>query len=205
MKVNIGKFVNYVGAYQIADHLKYIGVSDDNCYKIGTWLSNTWIQNVCEWIHSKQTRKVKVKIHAYDTWNLDGTLAYIILPGLKLLKTDKHGSAMTDDEDVPEYLKSINAPPKENEWDVDDLCHLRWAWVLDEMIWTFEQLHPDNDWEAQYFTHPEKKELIDEKDDEDFMANISKIKYDKEGHTKHNNRIDNGLRLFGKYYRGLWT
>ena len=29
-------------------------------------------------------------------------------------------------------------------------------------------------------------------------------KYDKEAHEKHDERIDNGLRLFGKYYQGLW-
>jgi hypothetical protein len=28
--------------------------------------------------------------------------------------------------------------------------------------------------------------------------------WDKEGYDKHSKRIDNGLRLFGKYYRGLW-
>jgi hypothetical protein len=29
-------------------------------------------------------------------------------------------------------------------------------------------------------------------------------KFDVEGYQAHSKRIDNGLRLFGKYYRGLW-
>ena len=33
---------------------------------------------------------------------------------------------------------------------------------------------------------------------------ISKIKVDHEGLDAHNERIKNGLRLFGKYYRTLW-
>ena len=28
--------------------------------------------------------------------------------------------------------------------------------------------------------------------------------YDRDGHKKHEERIDNGILLFGKYYRGLW-
>ena len=28
--------------------------------------------------------------------------------------------------------------------------------------------------------------------------------FDSEGYTKHQERINNGLRLFGKYYRALW-
>ena len=28
--------------------------------------------------------------------------------------------------------------------------------------------------------------------------------WDKEGHTKEAERIQNGFRLFGKYYQGLW-
>ena len=29
-------------------------------------------------------------------------------------------------------------------------------------------------------------------------------KFDSEGYDAWNKRIENGLRLFGKYYRGLW-
>jgi hypothetical protein len=31
------------------------------------------------------------------------------------------------------------------------------------------------------------------------------FKVDREGMTKHQDRIDNGLRLFGKYFSGLWN
>jgi hypothetical protein len=29
---------------------------------------------------------------------------------------------------------------KENEWDMDAMAESRWEWVLNEIIWTFEQL-----------------------------------------------------------------
>ena len=36
-------------------------------------------------------RKVDIKIESFDTWNLDSTLALIILPALIQLKETKHG------------------------------------------------------------------------------------------------------------------
>jgi hypothetical protein len=58
----------------------------------------------------------------------------------------------TDDEDVPEYLRSHMAQPKEHEWDTDSLHFMRWDWILDEMIWAFEQKVNDNV-EDQFFDH----------------------------------------------------
>ena len=37
-----------------------------------------------------------------------------------------------------------------------------------------------------------------------FMEQIGKTKIDTVGLNAHNARIDNGLRLFGKYFRTLW-
>ena len=67
------------------------------------------------------------------------------------------------------------------------------------MIWTFEQLSIwDN--EAKFYTHMTK--TIDW--DKDINKSIRNIKVDRVGLKKHHARIDNGLRLFGKYYRTLW-
>jgi hypothetical protein len=46
-----------------------------------------------------------IKIDRWDTWNMDSTLAPIILPMLKQLREDKHGSGIVDIEDVPEHLR----------------------------------------------------------------------------------------------------
>lgn len=208
MKVHIGPFKNWIGPYQIADLLKYVGVSEDKCHSIGERLSETFLSKLCNWIDSKRKRKVKVRIDNYDVWNMDSTLAYIILPMLKKLKECQHGAPFTDDDDAPEHLRSYNAPKKENEWDTDDFHFPRWEWILDEIIWTFEQIHPDYDWESQYHTGVAD---IQWKDCNDGTGNSEMIRgpkdthvFDKEGYTKHQERISNGLRLFGRYYQGLW-
>ena len=209
MKVFIGKYTNWTGPYQIADSLMHLGVSTDTCFKIGTWLSEkTPLSTICEWIYKQKHRKVYVKIHDYDTWNMDSTLPHIILPMLIQLNKTKHGAPFTDDDDVPTgmNLRSDEAPPKEQEWDTDGNHFTRWDWVLGEIIWTFTQLHPDTDWESKYHTgeHDYNFSKIDESISELVKGPNHTHVFDKDGYTAHSARIDNGLRLFGKYYRGLW-
>lgn len=208
MKVKIGNFPTWWGPYQIANLLQYVGVSEDRCHEIGGWLADkTPLSTVCEWIHSKRKRTMTVKLDYWDTWNMDTTLAIIVLPMLKQLKATKHGSPSVADEDVPEHLRSTNAPPKENEWDTDAFWHDRWTWVLDEMIWTFEQLHPDYDWEQQFHTGEIDITFEDSADGDGFVmarGPNDTHKFDSEGYAAHSARIDKGLVLFGKYFRALW-
>ena len=144
-----------------------------------------------------------VKIDSYDTWSMDHTLADIILPMLKQLKATKHGAPHTDDDDVPEYLRSYMAQPKEHEWDTDDLHFMRWDWILDEMIWAFEQKVDDTS-EDQFFDHTEVAHLSPKEWLKNINENVSKTKYDQEGHKAWLDRKSNGFRLFGKYYEALW-
>jgi len=143
-----------------------------------------------------------IRIDRWDTWSFDHTLADIILPGLKQLKADKHGAPHTDDGDVPEYLRSHMAQPKENEWDTDSLWFMRWDWVLDEMIWAFEQKVAD-DAESQFFDHSECPTDPHARL-EDLTNGASKVKYDEAGHRVWLDRKRNGFRLFGKYFEALW-
>lgn len=166
----------------------------------------TKLYSFLNWIHSKKKRKVYVHIDRWDTWSMDVTLAFIIHPMLLKLRDEKHGSPSVDDEDVPDHLKSTAAPAKEHDYDTDDNHHLRWEWVLDEMIFAFEsKLNPD--WEYQFTTgeYDYDFEVVDD-------TGMSQL-VEGSGHTavtdwdaKHayGKRIENGFRLFGKYYQGLW-
>ena len=152
-----------------------------------------------------------VKIDYYDTWSMDRTLSPIILPMLKQLQTTKHGAPFVDDEDVPEELRSTSAPPKENEWDTDDNHFKRWDWVLDQMIWSFEQLN-DDDNDAQFHTGVhDKKSVACAWDDNGKATMYEMVKgendtshFDGDGYKAHHEKIQVGLTLFGKYYRNLW-
>lgn len=218
MYVNIGPFKNWIGPFQISDYLQVFGVSKDKCHEIGEFLSEkTWLGPICTWIDKRRKRKVVIRIDKYDTWNMDGTLAPIILPMLVQLKVTKHGAAFVDDNDVPEYIRSTSAKPKENEWDTDGYHFDRWDWVLDEMIWSFEQLQPDSKWEEQYHSGVRDFKFVESEQEytDSETGKVSKtyemVKgpndthvFDAEGFDKHVKRMDAGLLLFGKYFRHLW-
>ena len=163
-----------------------------------------WLTKVCQgWakIASFFNRKIDyVKIDYWDTWNMDSSLSQIILPMLKQLKARKHGAPYVDDEDVPPKLRSTTKAAqkaKKEEWDTDGNHFKRWDYVLDEMIWAFEQLN-DDDHDSKFFDHSK----VDESGD--LNRQMSQIKFDKKGYKAHHERISNGTRLFGKYYRSLW-
>jgi hypothetical protein len=68
---------------------------------------------------------------------------------------------------------------------------------MDELIWTFDQLSDwDND--GKFFNHTAAEK------EPDFNKSYKLVKINHKGLKKHHDRIDNGLRLFGKYYRSLW-
>ena len=203
MKVYIGPYVEWIGPYQIADKIPFL--SEDSKEKVGDFLDKTWVRNVCEWFYSKQERKIKVRLEKYDTWNVDSTLSPVILPLLKQLKETKRGSAYVDDEDLPTTMRYSN--PNENG--VDNWVHHKWDWVLDEMIWAFEQLN-DPEWEEKFYHGTPEYETTEEEDNDYgpcFRIKQTNPDYwvDYEGMKLYNERIINGTRLFGKYYQNLWS
>ena len=221
--MRIGKYINWIGPYQIADKIffwceKY--PSEELCKRwdyeakdrLGEFLAgkddhDTWLTKLCEWIYKKRKRTVKVKIDRWDTWNVDSTLGFIIHPMLVQLKKTKHGAPYVDDDDVPEELKSTSAPPKKNEWDIDDNHFKRWDYVLDEMIWAFEQMTLDEEPDF-WIVKPEGMHFEEHEDTKIGKYSTMKWKvegeYDAEKSRTYEERKDNGFRLFGKYYRGLW-
>jgi hypothetical protein len=216
MKIRIGKYTTYIGPYQVVEWFKPI-FGDDRIEKFtDSKFFEKWSDKSMpffNWIESKKKRKIKIQIDKFDTWGMDHTLAMIILPMLKQLKETKHGSPMVDDADVPSNLgiRSADAPSHE-DWETDDNVHKRWDWVMDELIWTFTQLN-DEDNDSQFHTgeHDISFKEIDSADEDGEPLyemvpgpNDTHV-YDRDAHMKHQERISNGLQLFGKYYQGLWT
>jgi len=217
MKVYLGKYVNWIGPYQIAEILCFwvkkvpdeygIKSKPDWVHDFGTWLAedkngdSSWLANFCEWVQSKRKRTQYIKIDNYDVWGMDGTLALIIHPMLLKLNTQKHGYGWVDNKDVPKELRSTAPGARKgikNKYDWDNYAEARYSWVMTELIWTFEQLADDDNGERQFYDHSESNK------EKDFNKSIHKLKVDRAGLEAHHKRIENGLRLFGKYFRTLW-
>lgn len=176
----------------------------------------TLVRPLNRWSNNRK-RKVKVHIDYYDIWSADHTLAMIIAPTLKKLKEHQHGHPCVDNEDVPEELRMNDSDRERLEHDgsVDDNHVARWNYVLDEMIWAFEQhAHSDDDGDKQYYHNVDQLEMvftpIEGKKGSELSFNHqkdpTKPKYwvDREGLKKHHERKRNGVRLFAKYYEALW-
>jgi len=206
MKVYIGSHRRWIGPHQIAETLLFWKDkdNDDIVYKFGCWLADIkWLVNFCQWIYDRKKRKVKVHIHNYDVWNLDNTLAHIILPALIKLRDAKAGSPFIDGEDVPEELR---CGENMDEY-ADENFHKRWEYVLNEMIFAFEKHLVQ--WEDEFWKTAPKLDLKEYPEDEGQL--VTPVRWEVEGECdweglkKVENRIQNGFRLFGKYYQTLWT
>jgi len=137
LKVNIGPFRRYWNLYGLLFHFN---VSMERADKIYNWIEKhaNWILTLIEGLNNLRPRKVKIKIHAYDAWNADSTLAMIIHPVLVELKKAKKSASIVDLEDVPEELHPPKDEKLDDPWDLDSKFFDRWDYVLDEMIWAFK-------------------------------------------------------------------
>jgi len=209
MRVKIGPYKNWIGPWYIAESIPFL--NEDQQDRLGHWLSHTWVSKFCDWINDlRGDRKIDVRIDHYDTWSMDHTLAHIILPMLKQLKATKHGSAYVDDEDLPTTMRYTSKKSEDDYETEDHWVHHKWDWVLNEMIWAFEQ-ELDDTWEEKFYhgeSDIEWKLVSGTEGEEDAMYEMIQKNpdywVDYEGMKEYNERIQNGFRLFGKYYSNLW-
>ena len=165
-------------------------------------------------------RKISVQIDSYDDWSLDHSLALIIYPALLQLKQNKNGvpSSLTDKIGGEDYVEQDSF---EFYQETHDECFKKvcdeWDEILDKMIWSFEQLAFDQ-YESQYHhgkmemdwvetgetyfnpltnKHEKTYQMVDKNPDDHW--------FDVDGLRLHEERIQEGLDLFAKYYRSLWT
>ena len=134
-----------------------------------------------------------VRIDDWDTSNMDVTLAHIIHPMLVQLKK-------SDTKGIPVLLEESQDAPI--QYKTDEEC---WEWILDEMIFAFKsKLY---DWEQEFTSGVWDMELKD-KIEPGLMEMTEGPEHtyqvDKEGMQKYRDRVENGYRLFGKYYDHLW-
>ena len=216
MKVYIGPYTNWIGPYQIAEFILFWmdRHEDDRVHKFGTWLDEKvpGLTKLCLWLESKKKRKIKVRLDPYDTWSLDNTLAYIILPGLKQLRDTSQSFGYIEDSDAPPEMCKAIAEDQEDFYDSN--AHKRWVWALNEMIFAFE-CKINDDWDEQFWSGEWGKAEFEDAGEELIDGEMVKLSKplasmmgtrtcDWEGRQKMQDRISNGFRLFGKYYEALW-
>jgi hypothetical protein len=211
MKVYIGPYLNYIGPYQISNKILFF-TNKETKEKFGDWLSGIKVlDNFFVWLDKKRCRKINIHIDKYDVWSMDHTLALIIVPLLKTLKEKSNTYPNSvENKDVPRHLRTTR---KEEEYEDEHTVFVgdskrfkKWVWLLDEIIWTFEQ-HLNDDWHDLYI-----KGEIDfqfEKKENELTSTLvagpnHTCTIDREGMVKHRKRMLKGRMLFAKYYEHFW-
>jgi hypothetical protein len=204
MKVKVGDYPSRLVCNIHTNHMnkKYEGLSyenqthEDHVLEVIEEVVQS-VYNVFNWVwFDRRTQKVKVRIDKWDTWSMDSTLAHIVLPMLAQLKATKQGAPGVDNADVPKELRMSKKDMAQfaKDGSTDDKFFKRWDWILDEMIWAFNQKCRD-DWEGDFYEY---------KDDDTEQHGVKLVWEDREGQKAHQKRMTNGFKLFGKYYENLW-
>lgn len=153
--------------------------------------------------------KVDIEIENHDIWSADHTLALIILPLLLELKENHNGIPgnfeYVGGEDWQDQ-QCFDFYTETHNWAFEQSCK-NWVNTLDKMIWSFQQI-AYSDYESQYHHNSSDITLKTSKDDngnEITVLDGGKHWFDVEGAQLHEERIQEGLDLFAKYYKSLWT
>lgn len=234
MKVKIRKPVSWSTTsyveqwwFEKTHSIKFHEVVKDKDYtrldKIVVGLLDAWhsvilvpCNKVKRWVRDHITKTYKIKIDYWDTWSMDCTLSPIIAPMLKQLRETNHGYGLVDNEDVPEHLRASDADLAKIQigGSMDDNGSKRWDWVMAEMIYAFEI--STTDWgdqfhtgEADWLSVPVDNEGNEIDEDNATLYRMDTgpndtSHFDADGHKIMQDRIQNGFRLFGKYYSNLW-
>ena len=219
MKIYKSNYRNHwISPYTILEKVCFWEKDNDVFYEDGgkyEKLTNflTPVSKTIQWVWDLIHPQINyVKIDRYDTWSMDDTLADIILPMLKQLKKTNQGAPYVDDEDVPYELKSINDSPYIEKYEIDEPRHLaRWEYVMNQMIFAFE-CKVDDSWEDLFRSG--KHDVKHEPSAWDENGKVTMFKMvkgpndtyvcDYKSMREYEKRIQNGFRLFGRYYQNLW-
>lgn len=197
---DFGEFLAY--GFQRPDPDRARRIFDDNrepswFYKFLLWFND---------VRGEQRRSIR--IDPWDIWSMDSTLTPIILPMLQQLREKKHGSpgdmpAFTHVSDQGLQLSfDFYSEGDEAAWAQG---HVQWTEIMDKMIWSFEQL--STDWEQQ-FHHGKSDLMLVKQPGTDYSVMergpLDTSWFDIKGYQEHDKKIQEGLELFGKYFRNLW-
>lgn len=133
--------------------------------------------DIGNYVKYPKKRKIKIKIHNYDTYDLRSTLAIVIAASLKKFKKNKCGIPMFCFPQLEDYS------PTEQE---ETIAKNNWDAILDSMIFAFDELAQEK----------EENKIYD--------MNLSPEQTKKEL-DELREKVQEGLDLFAKHYKSLWS
>jgi len=128
---------------------------------------------------NNQLQEIKIRIDKYDIYSLHHTLALIIEPCINRFIEETKGYSVIDQNDVPKELRYLDT----DYYHQDDLFNTPTE---------LEQLYFKRRKEQWNYILNKMYNSFNQLTNSDFIT------------PKLQKEIDEGLQLFGKYYRNLW-
>lgn len=151
-------------------------------------------------------RKINIDIDPSDTWNLDQTLSFIILPALLQLRDTSHSyPAKFAEVGGEDYHHQMSFDfYAESHTDALEIKQKEWLEILNKMIWAFQQLAVES-YEDKYHYGEARYDFIPlPSGGSKMIPKTSNYWFDSVGQEEHQKRIQEGIDLFAEYYRDLW-
>lgn len=127
-------FENLNTKYQFRNNLfQYLF---DCVHVIESWKATKFLYKILNF----PLKKDKIEIHDYDLWNLDVSLATIIVPCLKRFK-EKNINISPFNEDLPQHLHHDRLGTTDEDFEKGKKAS---EYILNEMIWAFETISDGN-------------------------------------------------------------
>ena len=163
-----------------------------------------WFHDITYWLRKKRQKWTTGFPHE-ESWDFKSALANWALPRLKHMKDNLHGyPSCLIPEEKWEEISAGKEVVKEGQDIREEHGMKEWNKILDKIIWSFE--NHDNE---PALTEPEN-----------YDSRCNMIKYD-DGSTEyerlddrpwdwteceaHDKKVQEGLDLFAKYYKDLWS
>lgn len=128
-------------------------------------------------------RIINVQVDEWDTWNMDQTIALMVLPLIKKYKEEMESRGMCFPGSLYSQVRESYNPDQneilseeELEELVRDTCGNLWNEYVEAMIFSFEEA-------IEGYTGT----------------------FDTKEYQKYQQKIQDGFELFGKYFTSLWT
>jgi len=157
-------------------------------------------------------RVIEITIDEYDCYDLDVTLAMVILEGLKKFKAESrlgYPAQLYDETSFGDENGQLSFSGE--GFDISDKAQYEymmnyWDSILDKMIWSFEQIIDPNSTDSffkqkpKFNTYTVDDMLVHEPE----IHELGHTSIDMAGLAAHNKRVNEGLLLFAKYFQSLW-
>ena len=151
-------------------------------------------------------KKKEIRIDRHDSWSVAWSLAQIAAPLVKQLKETSHSYGSVPKHLVPEHLHSTYGSAEDYK---ENYSKEAWDWALGEIVFAMEEIANDNANEPPFHTKVGEMNFLPIDPD----TNTGEIEFtgwestpeSRAANAAYHKRIENGCRLFGKYFTALWS